>query len=533
MRLRHLPILALLALVGQGLAQECERWHTVEFFTSATPEEVTACLEAGADVNGWTGNGWTPLHFAAGNTDNPAVIRVLIEAGAGVDARDWFESTPLHWAARSNYSAVIEALLDAGADRSARDLSEKTPWDYARDRPVFADTATLQRLTPGSVGRATSMKIGLLLNFSGSPETAADRKRAFDLAIQHINDAGGVLGRRVESVWADATLDPNRAVEEAWRLVEAEGIHALVGPNASAAALPVAETVAGPARITTISQSATSPQLTVADDDDYFFRVALSDVAQGPVLARVTRERGFDSVGLIYRDDPYGQGLAASFEAAWGGTVRSAPIEAEQESYLPELQETASAGAQALVVVTFEAQALAVVREAIREGIYDQFVFGDAAKRLGLVAAIGGGRLGGMYGTAGAPAPDGDATAEWDEAFEAAYGRLPVLTYVKETYDATVALAFAAQAAGSLDGAAIRNQLRAVGGAPGEIVLGTPVGVANGLRLLAEGREIDFDGAATSMDWDENGDLRRGYIGIWRFTEDERIEELETVLFVF
>ena len=155
--------------------------------------------------------------------------------------------------------------------------------------------------TPESVDRATSMKIGLLLNFSGSPETAADRKRAFDLAIQHINDAGGVLGRRVEGVWADATLDPNRAVEEAWRLVEAEGIHALVGPNASAAALPVAETIAGSARIPTISQSATSPQLTVADDDDYFFRVALSDVAQGPVLARVTRERGFDSVGLIYR----------------------------------------------------------------------------------------------------------------------------------------------------------------------------------------------------------------------------------------
>ena len=139
----------------------------------------------------------------------------------------------------------------------------------------------------------------------------------------------------------------------------------------------------------------------------------------------------------------------------------------------------------------------------------------------------------GCTGRRGPRRPTATPPPSGDEAFEAAYGRLPVLTYVKETYDATVALAFAAQAAGSLDGAAIRDQLRAVGGAPGEIVLGTPVGVANGLRLLAEGREIDFDGAATSMDWDENGDLRRGYIGVWRFTEDERIEELETVLFVF
>ena len=33
------------------------------------------------------------------------------------------------------------------------------------------------------------------------------------------------------------------------------------------------------------------------------------------------------------------------------------------------------------------------------------------------------------------------------------------------------------------------------------------------------------------MDWDGNGDLRRGHIGIWRLTEDERIEEVEAVPF--
>ena len=60
---------------------------------------------------------------------------------------------------------------------------------------------------------ATSMKIGLLLNFSGSPEASANRKRAFDLAIQHINEGGGVLGRPVESIAADVTLDPLLAVE--------------------------------------------------------------------------------------------------------------------------------------------------------------------------------------------------------------------------------------------------------------------------------------------------------------------------------
>ena len=380
---------------------------------------------------------------------------------------------------------------------------------------------------------STSMKIGLLLNFTGSPEASADRERAFNLAIRHINQGGGVLGRPVEGIAADATPDPLVAVDEARRLIEAEGVHAIVGPNASAAALPVAETVSGPAGIPTISPSATSPKLSQAADDGYFFRTTLSDTAQGPVLARVTRERGFDNVGLIYHDDAYGQGLATSFEESWNGTLRVVSVDADQTTHVPELRQSASAGAQALVVITFETQALSIVREALDEGVYDQFVFGDAAKRRSLVREIGGARLGGMYGTAGAPAPDSDAAADWDAAFIAEYGELPVLAYVKETYDATIAIALAAQAAGSVDGAAIRDHLRAIGSPPGQTVLGTPAGVADGLRLLAEGREIDYEGAASSLDWDDNGDLRRGHIGIWRFTEDERIEELDAVLFEY
>jgi branched-chain amino acid transport system substrate-binding protein len=318
-------------------------------------------------------------------------------------------------------------------------------------------------------------------------------------------------------------------VEAARHLVEVEGVHAIVGPNASAAALPVSQSVSGSLGIPTVSPSATSPQLTDVEDDDYFFRTALSDAAQGPVLARVTRDRGFDNVGLIYQDDAYGRGLAAAFEESWNGTLRVVSVDVAQTSYLSELARSTNAGAQALVVIAFEGQALSIVREAIDEGIYSRFVFGDAAKRESLVREIGGEKLGGMYGTAGASAPGNAATAEWEAAYIAEYGGLPVLAYVKETYDATVALALAAQAAGSVDGAAIRDHLREIAGPPGRTVLATPAGVADGLSLLAEGREIDFDGAASTLDWGENGDLRRGHIGIWRFTSDGRIEELDTV----
>ncbi len=377
----------------------------------------------------------------------------------------------------------------------------------------------------------TSLKLGLLLNFTGSPEASADRRQAFELAILHVNQGGGVLGMPVQGVVADATGDPATAAKVALRLVEVDGVHGIVGPNASSAALPVAQSISGALGMPTISPSATSPQLTGVEDNGYFFRTALSDAAQGPFLARMTRERGFNNVGLVYQDDAYGRGLADAFQAAWSGMLQSVSIDVDQASYLPELERSANAGAEALVVIAFEGQALSIVQEALDKGIYNRFVFGDAAKRVSLVKEIGGEKLGGMYGTAGASAPDNAATADWEAAFISEYGELPVLAYVKETYDATVALALATQAAGSVDGAAIRDHLRVVAGPPGRTVLGTPSGVAEGLSLLAEGRDVDFDGAASTLDWDENGDLRRGHIGTWRFTSDERIEELETVAY--
>ena len=273
--------------------------------------------------------------------------------------------------------------------------------------------------------------------------------------------------------------------------------------------------------------------MTTADDSDFFFRSTLSDTAQGPVLAQVVRDQGYDNVGLLYNDEPYGQGLAASFAGSWGGTIKSVPIVSGQDTYLPELRESAASGGQALVVIAFEQQAITLVGEALDEGIYDRFFFGDSAKRRPLVQEIGGDRLGGMYGTAGAPAPDSASRAAWEASFIEEYGGPPVLTYVKETYDATVALALAAQAAGSINGAAIRDRLRAIGSPPGEIVNGTPEGIVEGLRLLEDGTEIDYEGVASSLDWDENGDLLRGFIGIWRFTSDEDIKELDRLFFQY
>ena len=399
---------------------------------------------------------------------------------------------------------------------------------------IRSAVAVLATALLGAVAGAESppLKIGLLINLSvGSADVGEARKRGFDLAIAHVNAAGGVFGRPVETVFADTAADPGTAVAQARRLVDSEGVHAIVGPGTSAGALAVAAQVTGPAGIPTISNSATSPKLSVADDGDFLFRTTHSDIWQGPILARIVQERGFGSVGLIYRDDAWGQGLADAFAATWEGGLVSVATASGQTDFLAELEESAAAGAEALVVFAFETEAALIVRQAIDSKTYDQFVFGDASRRQSLVQALGGDLLGGMYGT-GPAAPEDTASGQaWEASYIAAYGALPVATYVREAYDATVALALAAEAAGSVDGPTIRESLRAIGSGPGEAVGAGAEGVAEALGILRQGGAVNYEGAASDMDWDENGDLSRGRIGIWRFTADETIEEVDAVAY--
>ena len=64
-------------------AAECEGWNTREFFKTAAPERVQACLAAGADPTARDEVfGITPLHNAARATTTPAVITALVAAGA-------------------------------------------------------------------------------------------------------------------------------------------------------------------------------------------------------------------------------------------------------------------------------------------------------------------------------------------------------------------------------------------------------------------------------------------------------------------
>ena len=371
----------------------------------------------------------------------------------------------------------------------------------------------------GGDGEGEQLRIGYLADRSGSLAELGDViSVGVELAVQHINEAGGVNGRDVVLVAGDTKVNPTQGVEEARRLVEVEGVQAIVGAISSTVTLAVTESVIGPSGVVMITPSASSPALSTSNDNDFLFRSAPSDVAKGVILAALAREEGLDNVGLLYRDDAYGQGLAEVFTQHFGGTVSAASYSAlGQTSYLAELQQAARGGADLLVVVAFPGEAEVFLRESIEHGVFTKFVFADATRSEDLAAKIGPEHLDGARGTAPGSGPDEPSTAAWNRAYVAQFGEQPARAYVREGYDAVIAIALAAEAAGSSDSAAIRDQLRNVVQPPGRIVIAGPEGVAAALEAVRNGEEIDYDGAASPLDWNATGDLVTGFVEIWEY----------------
>ncbi len=102
-------------------------------------------LDAGADPNALTADGFTPLHGAASGGTVEAVT-VLLAAGADLMARDSDGQTPLHRAARFGTGEVVVALLETGADPHARDTDGKLPFDYAEDNEQLRGTDAYWKL---------------------------------------------------------------------------------------------------------------------------------------------------------------------------------------------------------------------------------------------------------------------------------------------------------------------------------------------------------------------------------------------------
>ena len=232
-------------------------------------------------------------------------------------------------------------------------------------------------------------------------------------------------------------------------------------------------------------------------------------------MADLVKESGLDRVAVMFRNDDYGKGLSGSFEARYlaiGGIITNmVSFEEKQASYRGELSQAAGGDPQALVQIAFPGEGVPMLKQALEEGFFSRFVFTDGMKSTDLIDAIGAEFLNGSIGTA-PEARESASSRLFKAAYEAEHGEVPPLPFIDTFYDSAFILALAIEKAGSTDGTAVRDAMRAVSNPPGEPIL--PGEWEKARRLIAAGTDIDYAGAAGSQNFDAAGDVP-GSFGIW------------------
>jgi ABC-type branched-subunit amino acid transport system substrate-binding protein len=262
----------------------------------------------------------------------------------------------------------------------------------------------------------------------------------------------------------------------------------------------------------------------VLADGDFLFRTTVSDAIQGVIMGRLAKELGYGTASALYINNAYGQGLAeafkASFEAAGGKILELVPHEMVQPTYASELSKATAGNPDVLAAISYPESAQIYLREALEGGYIDTFIFCDGTKSPDMNEAVGVDKLEGMHGTAPGSAMT-DARRTFEANFESAFAVVPPLPYMDTTYDAVVLIALAAEKAGTTtDSAAIRDALREVANPPGEVVGPGVEGIWNAMELIRQGKDINYEGAGGSQDFNENGDVM-STIEIWKIAGGE------------
>ncbi len=386
---------------------------------------------------------------------------------------------------------------------------------------------------------ATGLKIGTLLPISGDLSSyGASMQNTARLMVKTVNACGGVLGQPITLIGEDDQTDPAAGATAMTKLVEVDRVAAVIG-GASSAVSNASVLIAVRNQAVQISPSSTSPSFTErarkGEFKGFWFRTAPPDTFQGKALAQLAHKRGFRSLAILAVNNDYGSGLIQAFIPAFrelGGKVLNEQtptrFDPRATSFDSEVRQAVSPRPDAVLLVSYPETGSVILKTAFELGVLGQntqWLATDGLKDLKLAQLVGKDVKGkyiaaGLEGTAAHPA--GDAFEAFRDRFFKAYGTEPAI-YDPNTWDAMALTALAAQSAKAITGVAVRDRLRAVANPPGEAV----TDVCQGLALLRQGKDINYQGASGTVDFNAEGDVVGSY-DIWKMQPDGNIKVLQT-----
>jgi len=328
----------------------------------------------------------------------------------------------------------------------------------------------------------------------------------------------------------DTQTDPN-AAQSAAQSLRAGGYPAVTGAASSEVTIAVAENVFIPSGMVGCSPASTSPAITDLEDNGLIYRTPPTDALQGEVLAQVATERlDATTAATMYVNNSYGQLLSESFVTAFenlDGTVNNqVSFQKARSSYSSRLESAFADDPGVVVVIGYPESGTQLFRD-----FYSNFdgetpiLVTDGMRSSSLPSDIGN-PMENVTGTA--PLAAGPGRDFFDEQYQSEYGEEPGV-FTSQAFDATAVCLLANAAAGENNGAAIAEQMQAVANPGGEEV--TPSTLAEGLEMAANGTEIQYRGASSAVDFDENGDLTAATYEYFGFQEGGGVETIDEIQF--
>ena len=309
---------------------------------------------------------------------------------------------------------------------------------------------------------AAPIKIGHVSPLTGNQaETGIDQMRGAQLAVDELNKAGEILGRKIELVAYDDKADPKEANSAAKKLSADSAVVAVVGHLNSGCSIPASKIYHdnGLAMITPVS---TSDKLTQQGFENVF-RVCIRNSDQGPAAAKFAITKlGKTRFYILDDKSAYGAGIADEFEKAakmLGGTIvgRDSITEGDVDfrGVLTKLQGKAI---DFVYCATMYPEASLMLKQAKELGVDAPFLGGDGLYSTKLIEIAGDAAEGTIVTHIAPLAAKSEKAKLFFSTFRAKFGE-DVKVYAPLSYDCVKIIAAAMERAGSTKRADIIREL--------------------------------------------------------------------------
>src|SRR5471030_2124336 len=206
-----------------------------------------------------------------------------------------------------------------------------------------AALASLSFIAPASAQE--TIKIGEMNSYKVFPAFLEPYKKGWELAVEEVNAAGGVLGRKLEIVSRDDNGNPGDAVRAAEELLSREKVSLLVGTFPSNVGLAVAD-FAKQRKVLFIAAEPLTDKIVWDAGNAYTFRLRTSTYMQTAMLIDDAAKLNKKRWAIVYPNYEYGQSATAAFKKLL--TAKQPGVEFVTEQAPPLGKIDAGAVAQAL-----------------------------------------------------------------------------------------------------------------------------------------------------------------------------------------